>query len=365
MADLKLNIVLENLNQLKKQIESSISPTISGEKGESGGMGLKGIAMLGGIAAGIFGILSSVQVVQDLLGLVSGLLNYLVAPLVPILITILKPVLVMLNALMGLMFTFFQDPVGMIRKGLEAITGKVAELLGIDPEKFSGWIATIMKFVKDVGDLFKNIFAFLNKLFTGDFVGAFKALLPILKSLWLILKDLFMMAWEGLKVVLMIAWAVMKKVFFGAWRLLFVVLKKSWEALVNFGQWIWDGITVILSKSWELLKDIGQWIWDTMVSVFTTAFDVLKNIGTWIKDKILGVVGGGGGTETKVGDAIIRPDGSVIRTDPRDFLIATKNPGNLGGGSTTININIAGSADQNTVNEVIRRLRFELSRRAV
>lgn len=54
---------------------------------------------------------------------------------------------------------------------------------------------------------------------------------------------------------------------------------------------------------------------------------------------------GGGGNETSVADAIIRPNGQIIRTDPADTLIATKDPGALGrseGGfifSPTINLN--------------------------
>ena len=39
----------------------------------------------------------------------------------------------------------------------------------------------------------------------------------------------------------------------------------------------------------------------------------------------------------RVGDAIIKPDGSIIETDPRDTLIATKTPELLGGGSKTFN----------------------------
>ncbi len=42
------------------------------------------------------------------------------------------------------------------------------------------------------------------------------------------------------------------------------------------------------------------------------------------------------GRSFSVGDAIIRPNGDVIKTDPRDTLIATKNPGGMGGGITLI-----------------------------
>ena len=38
--------------------------------------------------------------------------------------------------------------------------------------------------------------------------------------------------------------------------------------------------------------------------------------------------------DTVVGDAIIRPNGQIIRTDPRDTLIATKDPESLVGGSS-------------------------------
>lgn len=41
---------------------------------------------------------------------------------------------------------------------------------------------------------------------------------------------------------------------------------------------------------------------------------------------------GRGGNEENVGDAIIRPDGSVIHTDPRDTLLAMKNFNGMGGG---------------------------------
>ncbi len=46
-----------------------------------------------------------------------------------------------------------------------------------------------------------------------------------------------------------------------------------------------------------------------------------------------------GVTYKSVKDAILRPDGSVVTTDPQDYIIATKNPGAYGGGSIVVNIN--------------------------
>ena len=46
-------------------------------------------------------------------------------------------------------------------------------------------------------------------------------------------------------------------------------------------------------------------------------------------------------TMTSVHDAVITPSGQVVKTDPKDYLLATKTPKTLvGGGSPTINFNV-------------------------
>lgn len=63
--------------------------------------------------------------------------------------------------------------------------------------------------------------------------------------------------------------------------------------------------------------------------------------------------------EERVGDAILRPDGTIVRTDPRDTLIATKNPGGGGGGG--VNINFYGL----TMDEAIMKVKRELGSKGV
>jgi len=132
-----------------------------------------------------------------------------------------------------------------------------------------------------------------------------------------------------------------------------------WEKLVAFGDMIGNGITWI----WDTLVGFGESIatWATNIwAWFVTGFENVANFGkdVWqiFKDglssiadlgaRIWGWISNalgnirslfGGGKSKKVDDAIITPGGKIITTNPKDYLIATKNPGSLGG--ATININ--------------------------
>jgi hypothetical protein len=69
---------------------------------------------------------------------------------------------------------------------------------------------------------------------------------------------------------------------------------------------------------------------------------------------------------TKVGDAIIRPNGEVIKTDPMDTLYATKNPGMMGG-SITIQINnpsVRNDSDIRKIAEEVSRVLAVQGRRS-
>ena len=87
-----------------------------------------------------------------------------------------------------------------------------------------------------------------------------------------------------------------------------------------------------------------------------------KNIESFFdiaKSGVMSLIGGG------VADAIISPSGQIITTDPKDFIIATKNPGDLGGGGDTININISGNtigSDERNLKELAEMITMELQR---
>lgn len=60
---------------------------------------------------------------------------------------------------------------------------------------------------------------------------------------------------------------------------------------------------------------------------------------------------------TQVGDAVIRPGGGIVSTSPSDWLIATRNPGELGGSGVTVNvtqhITVQGSMDDKAQQRIV------------
>jgi len=154
-----------------------------------------------------------------------------------------------------------------------------------------------------------------------------KALVPILVPLTKLIALLLEL---GLGVIL--------PVLTPALKILAIALTKIGEV---FG-FIIDKVVFLIG----LLKDLILLLAKITFGAINKAVDFVK-----------GTIGGGRNSK-KVGDAIIRPNGQIIETDPRDTLIATRNPGGLDGGITLI---VQGDLIGLDAEDISRRLNDELN----
>ena len=398
MTELSLNIVLGNLNQFKKKIETAFN----GGKGGAGGGNntdskkqTKGIGRIAALTGGIFGFLAGLVTQLGSIGaiiqVVAAILNSFVAPFVPILLGLMKPVFILLNILAGLMIKFFRDPVGMMQKAFEAIKGKVADLLGVKPEDIQTFVDRLKTVFFNIWEIIKGVGNLFRGLLTGDFSriiegvkkivsSSIEILKNILIGLWDLLKVIFTNAWENLKIKLLGLWIefqqglresldLLKTIFSSAWDNIKEIFINAWSSLKPILSNIWESLKTTFGDAWVSLSKIINGLWESLKTTLTTSLDVLGGIGQWIWDKITGFFtsfgsfGGGGKRSDSINDGVITPDGKVIKTNPRDFLFATTNPSSLMGGGSNININIQGNTTQDTVDEIIRSLRSELNRR--
>lgn len=120
-----------------------------------------------------------------------------------------------------------------------------------------------------------------------------------------------------------------------------------------------SNVNTLISKQHELNKAIAE------------GEAASSNLGNIIDSFFRRLLGGGKNksSTTTVGDAIIRPDGSVIQTDPRDTLIAAKDLGasfgGMGGGSGGLTVviegNVYGTDPEQMAKEIWKLVRRKIS----
>lgn len=131
-------------------------------------------------------------------------------------------------------------------------------------------------------------------------------------------------------------------------------IKMAVKLLGDVFKWLWEKR---LKPTWDLFKKFIQWIEEKVLPVIKKIISIIKSIvGVFKKAGDFSAFGGGGGGgNDQVGDAIIRPDGSIIETDPRDTLIATKTPGRIGG-TIVVNIEQLIASDAESVADTLQQL---------
>jgi len=226
-------------------------------------------------------------------------------------------------------------------------------------------------FMKKMAPVMRGISNWLTKLMSNP--------LGVLKGLFEGISNFAIEALTG-------AWEMIKSA--GQWLWDNIILK-GFELLHNVGKWIWDQILLpafsflgdvgvriwdeILLPAFLVLGDLGEriWtqikslfvstidavekVWEFMKTLFKGSIDAVSSVWSFIKSLFRGSIDVGGqvwnfisglfsgssdqGGATGMQDGIITPSGQIVKTDPRDYIIATKNPGALMGGGMTLNIN--------------------------
>lgn len=132
----------------------------------------------------------------------------------------------------------------------------------------------------------------------------------------------------------------------------------------------WKEFKQMWIDAWEGIKGAAKAGADAIMGFLKPVFDFVNKIIAGI-DKAVSFVGdklGGGGKKKKVNDAVINPSGDVVETNPRDWLIATQNPGALFGGQNgagvVINMNGGTYLDEGVAtrigDEILKRLQFNM-----
>lgn len=321
------------------------------KKGDGKGNGAFGGALIGGLIGAVVG---SLKPIQELLGVVAGILQIF---MVPVLI-LLKPFLILfLKVGIALMKAFTPGagetkPEGVKRKGgiiagllVGAFVAIVAAFAGA-PALIIGAIALAAFFIG------KALFDF-GWWLGGKFVEVFSWVLDtLIIPVFQWLGEQF----KGFGIALKIAW----QWIMNAAKIVWGWFVKGFKLVLQFGSMIWD----LFIKGLSLISNFGSMIWDLFKNGLKSIADLGTRIWNWIKSSLGSFFGGGG--STSVDDALITNQGQVIKLNPNDNVLAFQDFSQVsniaGGGAGGTNINVTVNGFVGNDQEIAERLAKALNK---
>lgn len=246
-----------------------------------------------------------------------------------------------INRVFGTQIRTFQDLLNIFTFKIAVIIEFMKKLTEPLLSFFLGLGDKLQPIVKTLIDLFTQIISFVTQITTGFLSGLLPAIKninepinKILEALTSIFNTLFSST-ESLK-----TWKDIFKglgeFLGGAFKLTLDIIAGLVETIDKSIQGIKDFFSGKAIKDFESKGGAGAFFGDLgadFVEFFKNPFDPKW----WTKE---------GEKETRTGkwvdDAIIKPNGEVIRTSPEDYIIATKTPAIAAGGGKSITLNFPG-----------------------
>jgi hypothetical protein len=363
----KINKDLQKL-QISRQQLSNVGLEDKKKKKEDGPSALG----IGVAVSFIEQLVKSTDAVVGLLKAIGGLLNQLIAPFVPILLSLIKPVFVILNKFIAKFFqTFFSDTgEGTLERTVKQILSVLAGIgtfitalvLGVKllPALLAGAIAGVLtpgafdlggdlvKFFADklsgVGKILADTITFIDEVLNTDFAGVLLSFVSgavnLVTGLGNALVSLVNLDFSGVA-------DGFKKAFFG----LIEGLKAQFLFLFNLLKITWTlGATVVFKAFGFLFK--------LLKNIFQSAVQKIAGIWSFLLSGLKSAI-------TSFASAFVRGLNALIGLLNKipGVDIGRVSAGNTGREiQTNISINVEGSADEKTLEEITRRLAFLQSR---
>ena len=201
--------------------------------------------------------------------------------------------------------------------------------------------------------LFVMLFSVLSKTLNDNVISFFKTMASVLPKIIPIVINALQWLGNWLAKNLQSIWNTITKIL--SWAGTF--LTTYWKTIEKVLNWVGK----FLQTSWTDIQKGLDWF-KTFIStsfrtVLTAMYNIIKNIVTWLTGLHIGTWHP---FSTTVEDAIIKPNGQIIRTSPGDTLMATK--GGMGGNVVTVNINNPSVRKDADIKELVRQVSRELQK---
>lgn len=255
-----------------------------------------------------------------------------------------------------------------VRGQAEAFANTTEGKLAIMGQSWTNLKETIgAVFAPYVNQALGSIIGILNHLQSVDIAGTFElwkqkivdffvnldsqfSILQFFKDSWTEIVDFFNTflkpAWDSLTKTIYDNREMLKELFANFVKFVAMFGEGTVVAVIGGVTLAFKGLELAINVTKGAIEIISDAI-NGMVSLVQLALDQLAKLSAKVGlSSISGMLKSGVNalmpysTNTSVRDAVISPSGQIISTDPQDYLIATKNPRGLSGGtSITVNVN--------------------------
>lgn len=364
MAEIRVKVI-PDLSEMKKRLKGSMNSRFGGSSG--GGSGAGSAFAGAGIAEGVESLNQNTKKQTKATGSKLGGIIKGLAPLA--ILSQLKPIQDLLNILLGFIAFGILKVIKGIGNGIKSLPEKLKTIGEIPAKAFRTVIGGLETFFKNIFDPIKKTWNTIKEKisdFKDNLVSKVQELREKFNEFKENIKNLKDKVVDKLSSIISSIgafftdlWSKMKEKFND-----FVEnLKTTWQNIKRLPEKIRDKIKTL----WDDLKKSFNEKIEGLVSVVEKVRDFLsdiwngiKNLASDIADKIRGAIGNLNPFKrsTSVDDAIIKPNGNVIKTNPNDTIIATQTPNNMGGGQKVFNF--YGVTPEEMVDTIRRELRTDL-----
>lgn len=263
----------------------------------------------------------------------------------------------------------------------DTITNTFQSVLDFLSNLWSGFWNGLINILTNLGYLIIGIIVSLLDLLIPQWREYLALLVEAWQFYWNTIKEIFITVWNAISQFFTAIWEAIKVVFVSVFQFILQHLMERFNKIKNVFVVSLNALKELWMAIWNGIKDFFAGIWDAMAEKAKSAIDRIKsflepivdminkvidglqrigkNVGGKIKDFFGGLIEKG---RQEVGDAIISPNGNIITTHPKDYLIATKKPGELAGGNgltVVINGGIFGQdAPEELGNMILEKLKL-------
>lgn len=359
-------VFLEDGTSIVKQIREAIDATKNWV--EANEDATKSMTLFGGATAGIIGVSGALGTLAAIALTTAGILSAKIGAAISVFTVAFFGAREAINSTFeefSKLPGIIQGVVGIVMGGVKTIQGIIEVAAGVIQGVFTGNFQLIKQGANSLLEGLKNIFQGLLTFFRsiGEMITPILSL-PFRVAFNFIVNNIVTPVTNKIKILWRSFWNAIQTIVIKPLKQIFNFIqkwflqkplnavKKTWGQIKSVFSNAWSGIINVLKNSVETALDVLDPLLDAVNKIGGFA----SSIGSRIQSGISNI-----GSAIGVDDAIIKPNGQVIRTHPDDTIFATKNPGARGGG-IVVNINggnFGSDAGEEIGDQIIERLKNE------